>query len=192
MKIVPFYILATILLSSTAYANVACDANGCIVSNPAPTAPSAPAPSYVPPPGYTLQPIPVTPATPPPGYVLTPISPPPAASLEEVFAPSWMKMVCYPNDSSPYVVRYYGESGRVDITGTVFGSITRHYPIFDRHDNTDARVLYVAAKRSDQARTLYFAFDYSPDRDVSDIRVKGLNAHGIYQDLTDKCSLQVE
>jgi hypothetical protein len=213
MKLVPFYTLATILLSSTAYANVVCDADGnCIASKVPPVAAPVAPPSYTPPPGYQLTPVVPQAAIPvvPPGYQLTPVVPqaaipvvPPGYQLTPIpasppvvvvrpalaFAPSWMKMTCYPNDSSPYEVRYYGESGRVDITGTITGSITRRYPIIDRQDSTSSKILYVAARRGDQNRTMYFAFDYSPDRDVSDIRVKGFDGNGRYYDDTDKCYL---
>jgi hypothetical protein len=161
-----------------------------VVSGPpaAAPAPAAP-PAYIPPPGYELRPI----QTPPPVVIQVPpvvLQPAPANIPALAFAPSWMIMTCYPNDSSPYVVRYYGEAGRIDITGTVSGAVTRRYPIFDRHDNTGAHVFYVAARRDDQERTMYFAFDYSPDRDVSDIRVKGLDGSGQYQDKSDKCTYQ--
>lgn len=117
-------------------------------------------------------------------------NPSPSVAPNSYSASSWMKMICYPADSSPYVVRYYGESGRIDITGAAHG-ITRHYPIIERQDRTEKHVLYVSARRDDQDRTLYFAFDYSQlGKDVSDVRVKGRDGNGQYQDKTDKCSYQ--
>ena len=53
---------------------------------------------------------------------------------------------------------------------------TSPYPVRNIHDDTGKGVFYVNAKRKDQNRTLFFAFNYSHDGGDGGIRVKGVNS----------------
>lgn len=107
----------------------------------------------------------------------------PAPIQEEYSAPAKAAMICTPTNSSPYGVTY--ANNFIYVTGSVTGRTTQ-YPVIDREDRTNTHVLYIAAKRRDQSRTLYFTFDYSQKgEDVSDIRVKDGAS-----DTTDKCTFQ--
>ena len=65
---------------------------------------------------------------------------------------------------------------------------TRPYPVREIRDDTGKGVFYVNAKRNDQNRTLFFAFNYSHDGGDGGIRVKGVNSDGIYTDAHDACT----
>lgn len=88
------------------------------------------------------------------------------AAVPEVFA-----MYCYPKGGEVYgivVGRGNGMAKVVSRTGKV-----RPYEVFEEKINEPRGIFYAAAKRTDQDRTLYFAFDYSKGGDdVSAIRVK--------------------
>jgi hypothetical protein len=130
---------------------------------------SAPAPQIV----YVPQPAPPLPAPEP--------APRPAS------APDKLQMNCHPEHSASYFVTYNGHAGTVLITGSDTGR-TRPYPVRDIHDNTGAGVFYVNAKRNDQHRTMFFAFNYSNDGGDGGIRVKGVNSDGTYMDARDACT----
>jgi hypothetical protein len=89
-------------------------------------------------------------------------------------------MQCFPQGGAPYSVVY--ANGRAAVISN--SGITREYDVIDEHDNQGGYTFYVAAKRDDQERTLYFAFDYSHRTDVSAIRVKASN-----YDSRDKCAM---
>ena len=59
-------------------------------------------------------------------------------------------------------VTYNGNVGTVLVTGSETGR-TRPYPVRVIHDDTGKGMLYVNAKRNDQNRTMFFAFNYSHD-----------------------------
>lgn len=182
MKTIYLAAVSTVLLSSAAYASVACDSNGCVVTStappvaPAPVPAPAPAPApYVPPVGYVLVPAPA-PAPPAPRapvivYVQRPVS-----------APDKLQMNCHPVDSAPYFVTYNGNAGTVLVTGSDTGR-TRSYPVREVQDNAGPGILYVNAQRPDQRRTLFFAFNYSNNGNDGSIRVKDLN-----YDQSDTCT----
>jgi hypothetical protein len=161
--------VTTILLSGTAYANVVCDAAGnCIANSPPPIAaspPPVPAPARAQPPVYNPRPVASRPSS----------------------APNKLQMNCHPTDSAPYFVTYNGYAGTILITGSDTGR-TRSYPVRDIQDNTGPGIFYVNAKRQDQKRTMYFAFNYSNDGGDGGIRVKGINSDGIYTDTRDACT----
>ena len=96
-------------------------------------------------------------------------------------------MNCRPEHSAPYFVTYNGHTETVLVTGSDSGR-TRPYPVRDIHDDTGAGVFYVNAKRNDQSRTLFFAFNYSNDGNDGGIRVKGVNSHGTFMDARDTCT----
>jgi len=116
-------------------------------------------------------------------------SEPPAQKQEQQgqFSPdSKLIMVCSPVGGKPYAaVLTMKNTETIEIVSA--SGTTRPYPIFDMNNNKHKHVLYIAAKRQDQDRTLYFAFDYSQKGDdVSAIRVKAPNGY----DAKDKCSMQ--
>jgi hypothetical protein len=94
--------------------------------------------------------------------------------------PATLVMQCFPQGGAPYAVAYTnGSSATFSQSG-----VHRDYPVIDERDDQRNHVFYVAAKRNDQDRTLYYAFDYSQmNRDVSAIRVKAPNGY----DARDKC-----
>jgi hypothetical protein len=148
-------IMAICIFAGAASANVACDAQGNCITS----SPAAP-------PAYT--------------------APTPAPAPEARQAPHsdiTLGMTCYPQGGKPYSVTYSNDAQTIYVTAQ--SGVTRDYPAFDVINKKDVHVLYVAAKRSDQERTMYFAFDYShKGRDVSDIRVIDNQS-----DNTDKCWL---
>ncbi|HEY8007133.1 MAG TPA: hypothetical protein VIE66_10145 [Methylocella sp.] len=150
------------------------------------TAPTAPSVIYVPQPA------------PPPQIVYIPqpaISAPPedrpesqpAPAPRQASAPDKLQMNCHPEHSTPYFVTYNGHAGTVLVTGSESGR-TRSYPVREIHDNTDAGIFYVNAKRDDQPRTLFFAFNYSNNGNDGGIRVKGINPDGTKMDMRDSCT----
>lgn len=127
------------------------------------------------------------------GYVQIPVqpAPPPVVYVPPVIraasAPNKLQMNCHPTDSSPYFVTYNGYAGTVLVTGSNTG-LTRSYPVRDVQDDTGRGVFYVNAKRNDQNRTMFFAFNYSNDGGDGGIRVKGFNSDGTYSDARDTCT----
>lgn len=101
------------------------------------------------------------------------------ANPDVIVRPTALVMKCEPSNAAPYEVVYiHGHAAVIGQSGK-----PREYPVIDEHDNTGGHTFYVAAKRDDQNRTLYFAFDYSRrGDDVSAIRVKGPG-----YDARDKC-----
>ena len=158
-----------------------------------PPPPPAPAP---PPPPPLAQPTPpdMPPALPPegrpapsmpPNGMPPPMPPGKQGYLDEPQLPRVLVMLCQPADGRPYGVFFEDGSRTVELTG----SKARPYFVIDRRDNHPGHTLYVAAKRQDQDRTLYFAFDYSRvTSDVSAIRVKAPNGY----DQHDKCFMDWE
>jgi hypothetical protein len=134
-----------------------------------------------------------TPLIPPPPP--SPAAPPPGRQtyLGAPRLPHLLAMECAPaagisrsdrvsTDGGLYGVVFKDGTSVVDVVSGL-GNV-RSYPVIDRHDDQSRHTLYVAAKRVDQDRTLYFAFDYSRvTNDVSAIRVE---APGGY-DARDKC-----
>lgn len=118
-------------------------------------------------------------------------APPPVVYVPPVIraasAPNKLQMNCHPTDSSPYFVTYNGYAGTVLVTGSNAG-LTRSYPVRDVHDDTGRGIFYVNARRDDQNRTLFFAFNYSNDGSDGSIRVKGFNSDGTYSDAHDICT----
>ncbi|MGB6494150.1 MAG: hypothetical protein WBF00_11275, partial [Methylocella sp.] len=152
------------------------------VSPPAPPVVQAPQPAPPPQIVYVPQPAP----SPAPEIVYA--SPPaPKPAPRPASAPEKLQMNCHPEHSAPYFVTYNGHTGTVHVTGSDSGR-TRPYPVRDIHDDTDAGVFYVNAKRNDQNRTMFFAFNYSNDGDDGGIRVKGVNSDGTYMDARDACT----
>jgi hypothetical protein len=111
----------------------------------------------------------------------------PAPTPRQASAPDKLQMNCHPEGSTPYFVTYNGHARTVLVTGSESGR-TRSYPVREIHDNTDAGVFYVNAKRDDQPRTLFFAFNYSNDGNDGGIRVKGINPDGTKMDMRDSCT----
>jgi hypothetical protein len=100
------------------------------------------------------------------------------AKLPNVFA-----MYCHPNNGAVYGVIAANGNNKAKIVSRT-GKI-REYEVFEQKDNPAGGTFYVAARRPDQDRILYFAFDYSRnDKDVSAIRVKGPG-----YDSRDKCAM---
>src|SRR3984893_7491364 len=152
------------------------------VSLPAPPVVQAPRPA--PPPQIVYVPQPA----PPPAPEIVYASPPaPKPAPRPASAPDRLQMNCRPEHSAPYFVAYNGHRGTVLVTGSDSGR-TRPYPARDIHDDTGAGVFYVNAKRNDQSRTLFFAFNYSNDGNDGSIHVKGVNSHGINMDAKDTCT----
>lgn len=116
--------------------------------------------------------------------------PPPAPAPQKQggqFAPdSHLVMICSPASGSPYAVSLtMNDAKHIDVISN--SGTARSYPIYDMNNNENNHVLYIAAKRPDQDRTLYFAFDYSgKGNDVSAIRVKAPNGY----DARDKCAMK--
>jgi hypothetical protein len=102
--------------------------------------------------------------------------------LPPIVRPTGLVMQCFPTSGTPYAVVYINNQAAViSHSGT-----TRPYVVVDEQDNQKKHVFYVAAKRDDQDRTLYFAFDYSRrSEDISAIRVKASNGY----DSRDKCQM---
>lgn len=150
------------------------------------TAPTAPSVVYVPqpapPPQIVYIPQPAPPAPPDVRQESQPAPTPRQAS-----APDKLQMNCHPEGSTPYFVTYNGHARTVLVTGSESGR-TRSYPVREIHDDTDAGVFYVNAKRDDQPRTLFFAFNYSNDGNDGSIRVKGINPNGTKMDMRDICT----
>lgn len=120
---------------------------------------------------------------------LSPPPPTPAPPQRQggEFAPnSHLVMICSPMNGAPYgVALTMGNTKEVEVI-SASGKTVRPYPIYDVNNNEHRHVLYVAAKRPDQDRTLFFAFDYSQKGDdVSAIRVKGPG-----YDSTDRCTMK--
>jgi hypothetical protein len=150
----------------------------------------APAPQvvYVPQPAPPPQIVYVPQPAPPPAPEIVYASPPaPAPAPRPASAPDKLQMNCHPEHSAPYFVTYNGQRETVLVTGSDTGR-TRPYPVRDIHDDTGAGVFYVNAKRDDQRRTLFFAFNYSNDGNDGGIRVKGVNSDGTKLDARDACT----
>jgi len=138
------------------------------------------------------QPIaPPTPSMPPQqqrGYPGQPMPSQEQRSASTPNLPRVLAMTCQPSDigARSYDVFFKDGDPSLKITGS---NVPRWYHVIDRHDNSGGHILYVAAKRQDQERTLYFAFDYSQTNgDASAIRVKAPNGY----DAKDKCWMDWE
>jgi hypothetical protein len=107
---------------------------------------------------------------------------PPEPAPRPASAPNLLQMNCHPEHSTPYFVTYNGNVGTVLVTGSETGR-TRTYPVRGIHDDSGRGMFYVNAKRNDQNRTLFFAFNYSNDGGDGGIRVKGVNS-----DTRDACT----
>jgi len=154
----------------------------------APQPPPAPQVVYVPQPAPPPQIVYVPQPAPAPAPEIVYASPPaPAPAPRPVSAPDKLQMNCHPEHSAPYFVTYNGQRETVLVTGSDTGR-TRPYPVRDIHDDTGAGVFYVNAKRDDQRRTLFFAFNYSNDGNDGSIRVKGVNSDGTKLDARDACT----
>ena len=108
-------------------------------------------------------------------------------ALRPLSAPDKLQMNCHPENSSPYFVTYNSYTRKVLVTGSRTGR-TRPYPVREIQDNTGSGILYVNAKRDDQKRTLFFAFNYSNDGNDGGVRVKGANSDGTNTDARDPCT----
>jgi len=109
-----------------------------------------------------------------------PVSPP-----QQVHQNINIGMTCRPVGGFPYYVAYDDDAKTINVTGSVNGKkpVVRPYPVFEVNNDQRKHVVYVAAKRGDQTRTLYSAFDYSRNgHDASATRVKSPN-----YDASDKC-----
>lgn len=164
------------------------------VSPPAPPVVQAPQPApspqivYVPQPAPPAQIVFVPQPAPPSAPEIVYASPPaPKPAPRPASAPGKLQMNCHPEHSMSYFVTYNGYTSRVLVTGSGQG-IIRSYPVRDIRDDTGAGVFYVNAKRNDQNRTMFFAFNYSNDGNNGSIHVKGVNSHGTNMDAQDTCT----